>query len=89
MCFIIKEREEKMEEKEFISKLSWSYRFEKMSGKDNTYIIRRRDGLISAFIEINGNNIISFRSHQNRRLPTGIVNIFARRIIEKGYHISI
>lgn len=77
-----------MEEKEFISKLSWSYRFEKMSGKDNTYIIRRRDGLISAFIEINGNNIISFRSHQNRRLPTGIVNIFARRIIEKGYHIS-
>ena len=88
MCFIIKEREEKMEEKEFISKLSWSYRFEKMSGKDNTYIIRRRDGLISAFIEINGNNIISFRSHQNRRLPTGIVNIFARRIIEKGYHIS-
>lgn len=88
MCFIIKEYEEKMEEKEFISKLSWSYRFEKMSGKDNTYIIRRRDGLISAFIEINGNNIISFRSHQNRRLPTGIVNIFARRIIEKGYHIS-
>ena len=77
-----------MEEKEFISKLSWSYRFEKMSGKDNTYIIRRRDGLISAFIEINGNNIISFRSHQNRRLPIRILNLFASQVIEKGYHIS-
>ena len=77
-----------MSDDKLIYKINWHYGIEKMSGKKGTYIIRKRNGLIAAFIETQGQNITAFTPHQNRRLPKRIINKVANHIIKNGYYIS-
>ena len=77
-----------MPEDKFECKLSWRFRIEKMSGKEGTYIIRNRKGLILAFIEKQNDNITNFIPHQNRWVSKSIINRVAEYIIKKGYAIS-
>lgn len=77
-----------MSEDKLIYKIDWHHGIEKMSGKEGTYIIRKRNGLIAAFIETQGKNITSFTPHQNRRLPRRIINKVAQYIIHAGFILS-
>ena len=77
-----------MSEDKIIYKIDWHYGIEKMSGKEGTYIIRKRNGLIAAFIEKQGDNITNFTPHQNRRLPKRIINKVAEHIIKQKYTLS-
>ena len=77
-----------MSEDKLLYKIDWHYDMEKMSGKEGTYIIRKRNGLIVAFIETQGENITSFTPHQNRRLPKRIIDKVAAYIIKSGYSLS-
>lgn len=81
-------RKKIMSEDKIIYKIDWHYGIEKMSGKEGTYIIRKRNGLIAAFIEKQGDNITNFTPHQNRRLPKRIINKVAEHIIKQKYTLS-
>lgn len=77
-----------MSKDNFVHKINWRYAVEPMSGKENTYILRRRDGLILVFIEKSGNNITSVRYHETRNLPRWILNYLAKFIISSGWKVS-
>lgn len=77
-----------MPEDNIIHKISWRYAVEPLSGKENTYILRRRDGLILVFIEKVNNHIVSVRYHQTRNLPQRLLNYLAKFIISSGWTVS-
>ena len=77
-----------MPKDKIIHKISWRYAIEPMSGKENTYILRRRDGLILVFIEKVNNHIVSVRYHQTRNLSRRLLNYLAQFIISSGWYVS-
>ena len=77
-----------MSEDIFIHKINRRYSVELLSGKENTYILRRKDGIILAFIEKRLNNIVSFRSHQNRKIPASLLRYLSAFFIKHNYDLS-
>ena len=71
-----------------VHKISWRYGIEPLSGKEDTYILRRRDGLILVFMEVRQKRVISLRSHENRRIPLSLSAYLARFLIKNGYSLS-
>ena len=74
------------ENKNFITS---KYQIEEMTGKDNTLIIRRKDGIIIAFIEVKDNTLVSFRRHENRKVSINFLNKFASYVKKQGYKLNI
>ena len=74
------------ENKNFITS---KYQIEEMTGKDNTLIIRRKDGIIIAFIEVKDNRLVSFRRHENRKVSINFLNKFASYVKKQGYKLNI
>ena len=66
-----------------------NYRIERMSGKDNTLVIRRKDGLIIAFIEENNGTMVSFRGHENRKISINLLNKIAFYAKRQGYKLTL
>ena len=71
-----------------VHKISWRYAIEPLSGKEDTYILRRRDGLILAFIEARQKHIISLRSHENRKISLSLLAYLSALFIKNGYSLS-
>ena len=66
-----------------VQKISYAFRLEKTPGNESTYFLRRRDGLIFAVLNKNGNLVSDFRPHADRVVSARIINKLAAFIISQ------
>lgn len=71
-----------------VQKISYFFRLEKTPGSETSCFLRRRDGLIFAVLNKNGNLVSDFRPHAGRTVPARIINKLAAAVINEKCDIS-